>query len=90
MNPDLCNFAFLLGGAAFNVLNVRRLLKDGVVMGISPWPMLYFTMWGIFNLWYYWALHQYFSQAAEGLIVTVNAVWLWLYRRYTFSARHAR
>jgi len=79
---DLINGCFELVGAALLTLNVRRLLIDKVVAGVSWLPVCFFTAWGMWNLYYYPSLDQWFSFAGGVLIVVVNTVWLVLVFKY--------
>lgn len=74
--PDLANGAFEMCGAAANLLNVFRLWRDRRLQGVHWAGTTYFTAWGLWNLYYYPALDQWFSFAGGLAIVLTNAVWL--------------
>ncbi len=78
MTNDLINGLFELSGALLLSLNVRRLLKDKQLKGVSWLPTLFFTSWGIWNLHYYPSLDQWFSFLGGCAIVSVNTIWLFL------------
>lgn len=86
MNPDAINGFFELGGALLLLLNVRAILRDREVSGIHWGPTAFFTAWGLWNLFYYPSLDQWFSFAGGVAIVTVNAVWLALVLKYRRAA----
>lgn len=82
MNPDLVNAAFEVFAAFVASLNVRQILKDKEVKGVSVWPVIFFILWGIWNLFYYPHLDQIWSGIAAGAMVAVNCVWLYLVIKY--------
>ena len=76
MDADAINALFELGGAALLALNIRRLFIDRSVKGVSMWPTLFFSLWGLWNLYFYWAVGTPLSWYAGLLLVSVNATWL--------------
>lgn len=83
-NPDLVNGCFELGGSALIWLSVRRLWKDKMIRGYSPWATAFFAGWGYWNLFYYPHLAQWWSFAGGVSIVVANTAWIslmWKYRR---------
>ena len=83
MLPDTINGVFELGSAVMLLLNVRMLLRDRKVSGVHWAPTAFFTVWGIWNLWYYPSLGQWMSFAGGCAIVVVNTVWLALAIRFS-------
>ena len=79
---DLINGAFELLGGCLLMLNVRRITADKAISGVSWLPVFFFTAWGIWNLYYYPSLNQWFSFTGGCLIVVVNAIWLGLVLYY--------
>lgn len=82
--PDTINGAFEALAAVATWRNVLQLWRDKQVRG-SYWPAwAFFTLWGVWNLFYYPFLGQWASFAGGVLLVTGNAVWTSLavlYRR---------
>lgn len=76
MTPDFVNGLFEFMGASMNLMNVRRLWIDKKVAGVAVLPSVFFTSWGLWNLYYYPALDQWWSFAGGLAIVAVNAVWV--------------
>lgn len=76
MIPDMINGSFeILGGFAI-LLSVLKLHSDKVVRGVS-WPhVAFFTGWGLWNLFYYPHLDQWFSFFGGAWLVTVNTIWV--------------
>ncbi len=76
MWPDLINGLFEgLGAVALwgNVIAIRR---DRRVNGVDWRATLFFTAWGLWNLYYYPHLGQWLSFVGGLAIVCVNITWL--------------
>ena len=85
---DVTNSTFLLLGAALNWANVLRILQDKKVLGVSPWPVTLFTLWGVWDCYFFPHLDQRLSMVASALVVIPNSVWLFLY--WWYSERRLR
>lgn len=86
VTPDMINGGFELFSAILFLLNIRILLRDKDVKGVSLVPAAFFTTWGFWNLFYYSNLDQWYSFYGGVVLVAVNAVWVSLalyYRRQT-------
>lgn len=72
--PDLVNglFELLSSGAVW--FNTTRLLRDREVKGYSVGATTFFTLWGIWNLYYYPHLGQLLSLAGGVSMVIANVV----------------
>ncbi len=84
---DLINAVFEGGGAIFLCLNVRRLLKDRSVKGVSLLTTSWWTAWGFWNVAFYSAVNTPASFWAGIAVVIVNAVWLALALHYARRER---
>jgi len=80
--PDIINGLFELFGGLVIWLNVRRLVKDKEVKGVSWFVMAFFAAWGYWNLYYYPYLGQTFSFIGGVFVVTANSAWVVLYFWY--------
>jgi hypothetical protein len=76
LNPDIVNGLFELAGSAFLLLNVRQLHRDKELNGVHWLPTLFFSTWGVWNLYFYPSLGQWFSFFGGLAIVVVNTLWL--------------
>ena len=76
VSPDLVNGLFEASGAAFVALIVRRIFADKRVAGVSPVAVLFFVVWGYWNLYYYPSLDQWYSAFAAGGVALTNTAWL--------------
>lgn len=80
--PDLVNgsFEFLAG---FMVLNHRKaVIRDKAVAGVSILSTAFFSLWGMWNLWYYPHLGQKASFYGGLMIVVANCLWVGLMLKY--------
>lgn len=85
MNIDLINGSFELLSGLMQIANIRNLARDKEVKGVSLYPFLLFTLWGIWNLYYYPCLGQTLSFIGGLVIVSTNFIWMILvlyYKRF--------
>lgn len=75
MNPDLINGLFEFFGSIMLWRNVYQLHKDKQVKGVHWGPTLFFFLWGLWNLFYYPSLTQWWSFTGGLSIVIANGVW---------------
>ena len=75
-SADTINASFELLGGLLTWSNVARLYKDRMVMGFDWRVAIFWTGWGLWNLFYYPHLEQWFSFAAGVVIVAANATWV--------------
>ena len=76
MKPDTINGLFEFAGAGFLSLNVIKMYKDKILKGYNWWATVFFTSWGLWNLYYYPYLDQWFSFWGGCAIVFVNTIWI--------------
>lgn len=84
MNADLINGQFELLSGLLCCLNIAQLRRDKRVQGVNVWVQVFFSSWGLWNLYYYPSLHQWASFAGGLFIVAANGAWCILalyYRR---------
>jgi hypothetical protein len=70
-----------LGGVCIWI-NVHRLYHDKQVRGVSWLVSLFFASWGVWNLYYYPSLGQWWSFTAGLAICAGNFLWVALAVRY--------
>lgn len=75
-HPDLINCSFEFGGAIAQCVNIRRLLRDRMVRGISLSTTTFFNAWGLWNLYYYLHLEQPWSWFGGAFLTSINLIWL--------------
>jgi hypothetical protein len=88
--PDLINGLFEVFGGVFVVMNVYQIYKDKVVHGIHWGSTIFFTSWGIWNIFYYPHLGQWLSFYGGLFICLANVVWLIQRIYYSRKARKAK
>jgi hypothetical protein len=86
MTSDLINGLLETGGALITLLSVRQLLRDRCLRGAHWGPTIFFTAWGIWNLVFYPSLGLPLSTAGAGMLVLVNAAYLYLMLRFRTRA----
>ena len=82
IEPDIVNSVFQFSAGLFLWNNVRMLVKHKKVQGISVLSIIFFTLWGYWNLFHYPVLHQWKSFVAGIFVVLANTVWVYLAFRY--------
>jgi hypothetical protein len=73
---DRINGGFELAGGFFTVLHILRVLADKSVAGVSITTVLFFTLWGFWNLYYYKSISQRWSLVASYFITSMNVIWV--------------
>jgi hypothetical protein len=76
VTPDVFNALFEGVGGAMLWLNVRALYRAKRFAGVSVAPTSFFAAWGLWNLFYYPHLGQWWSFWGGVNICVANLVWL--------------
>lgn len=74
--PDFINGLFEFIGAIICFSNVKRIRQDKTVKGFDPRTKVFFTLWGIWNIYFYSHLDQWFSWFGGIALTVVNTIWL--------------
>lgn len=82
MSSDLINASFEILGGLMMWRNVLTLFRDKGYRGVSWWSMVFFTLWGVWNIWYYPSLNQTLSAIGAGVMTMANISWVFLATRY--------
>jgi hypothetical protein len=82
MIADITNGVFELLGGVLILNHCRAVLRDKAVAGVSTSSVAIFSLWGIWNLYYYPSLDQWFSFAGGLVIVAANLLWVVLLLKY--------
>lgn len=77
--PDQVNAFFEALGAIATWSNVRALYTDGSALGVNWWTFCFYSMWGMWNCYFYPALGQWWSFWAGIVLVAGNLAWIGLY-----------
>jgi fatty acid desaturase len=76
IRPDHINAAFEGLGAVFTWRNALQLHRDRQVRGVY-WPITaFFAAWGVWNLYFYPAIGQWWSFGAGAFLVIGNLAWV--------------
>lgn len=75
-NPDAVNGLFELTGALLVWMNVWRVVRDRGYAGVYPPAIAFFFAWGLWNLFYYSDLEQWWSLIGGSLLVVANLHWV--------------
>lgn len=78
MTPDMINGCFELVGAFLVGNHCRVTIKDKTVKGVSIFSTIIFTIWGVWNIFFYENLNQWYSWSGSILLMFVNAFWVYL------------
>lgn len=76
MNSDLFNGLFEAASALFTIGNILQTIKDQELKGMRLESILFFTSWGLFNLYFYPSHGLILSFLGGCAIVTANVVWI--------------
>ena len=82
MSPDFINGAFEFVGAGLTWMSIRNLRRDRGYAGIYLPAIVFFMSWGLWNLFYYPHLGQWWSFAGGAFMVVTNIIWIalmWFY-----------
>ena len=82
MTKDLINGILEMGGALITLLSVRQILRDRAMAGFHWGPTIFFTGWGVWNLYFYPSISMPLSTAGSAALVLVNAFYLHLMLRF--------
>lgn len=82
MIPDIINGLFELLGGLFVLNHCRSVLRDKAVAGVSIISTIFFTSWGVWNLYYYPSLNQWASFVGGLFIVAANCFWIALMLKF--------
>lgn len=81
--PDAVNGLFEILGGAFICLSIRKTLRDKMVRGVSWLHVMFFLVWGVWNLYFYPWAGAWVSFAGGIVIAVANVVWVSLLIYYS-------
>ena len=83
--PDLINSIFEFSAGAFISLHCYATIKSKTARGVSVVAIVFFVIWGGWNLYYYPYLNQLFSFVGSIFALTDNAIWIILIIYYKYK-----
>jgi hypothetical protein len=87
INLDLINAGFELFGGAFVALNCWDIWKKKAVAGATLTAMGFFTSWGVWNLFYYPSIGQWWSTVGAWGVMLANAIMIGLIVKFREKKR---
>lgn len=84
--PDLLNGIFEFGLSYFILKSIQKIRVDKKVLGFYMPTIYWTTAWGLYNIFYYPYLGQWFSFVGGITVVTLNLIWLSHYFYYKANA----
>lgn len=79
---DLINSCFEAGLVLVVGLNIWKLIRDKEVKGVHWGTTAFVSLWGMWSVYYYLTLEQWFSMAAGVGACLANMTWLGLMLYY--------
>lgn len=79
---DAINAILEFVGGLFVLGHCRAVCRDREVKGVSIIATIFFSFWGVWNLYYYPSLGQWFSFVGGIFLVSANFLWVALLIRY--------
>lgn len=90
MEPDHLNAFFEFCGAIFIGMSIWKIWYDKEVKGISWLQVAFFNFWGVWNLFYYPHLDQWWSFTAGILLTSSNTIYLSLLIWFSRYPQHRK
>jgi len=79
---DFINGGFELCGGLMIIPSILNLLKTKSADGVALSTVTFFTIWGLWNIYYYPAMDQPLSAAAAMMLTAANMTWWALVFKY--------
>ena len=79
---DLVNSFFKYGSGFFIIPTIIELYKTQNAEGVSWIHVGFFSIWGVWNLYYFWNLNQKLSALANVFLILMNTTWLLMLLHY--------
>jgi hypothetical protein len=86
-SPDIANSMLELVSVFVMCLNVRRLIIDKQLKGISIWSSFYGYAWALWYNYFCFASGQLYSATAGCVFSAVQTVWVIILLYYKWQAR---
>jgi drug/metabolite transporter superfamily protein YnfA len=82
MNYDYINCLIEVIGALLICKNVQVLYRDKIFKGVFLPTIVFFTMWGVWNLFYFPSINQHYSFYGGIFLCLSNLTWIGLVMYY--------
>lgn len=87
LSADTVNGIFEMSGSLAIWANVFKLLQDKTVKGCHWQPMIFWSSWSLWNLYYYPHLGQWLSFTGGCSLAVANVVWTFLAAYYMLRSK---
>lgn len=88
LSADAVNGMLEVGGGLFVLGHCRAVWRDREVKGVSIIGTVFFLGWGVWNLYYYPSLEQWYSLAGGIFLTLANLLWVGLLIRFRHGGKH--
>lgn len=78
MTPDMINASFEFAGSLVVCFSIFTIMKDKCYAGINIIHVGFFSVWGVWNVFYYPAIGQPWSFIAGCFLAAANVVYVML------------
>ena len=82
MIPDAINAIFEVGASIIIWINVGQIRKDKDVKGLAWKSWIFYTVWGMYDFYYYTKLEQWISLGAAINLSIGNCTWIYFAFKY--------
>lgn len=79
---DTINGGFEMLAGIMILNHCRCVQRDKRVQGVSVVSTIFFALWGVWNLYYYPSLGQWYSALGGVSVVSANILWIVLMLKY--------
>lgn len=86
--PDVINGMFEIGGGLAILLSIIKLMRDRQVRGFHWGQLAFYTLWGLWNTFYYPHLDQWWSFMGGMFVVYMNSLYLGMIARCLWEERY--
>ncbi len=76
INFDVVNSVMVLTAGGFIAVSVWKLYKDKLVRGVSPIHVGFFSAYGLWHIFFFSSLDQWWSVVGGIVAATMNTIWL--------------
>lgn len=82
ISQDLINGLFGVFASILSYQNVVQAKLHNEIKGMHYYSTAFFTLWAIFQLYFYYGLGLYLSMIGSIFIIAVDVYWLYLFWRF--------
>lgn len=84
---DFLNAVFEGAAVIVAIINIRKILKDKCIHGITVISQVFYLIWAFWNVFFYFSYDTMFSFVAAALIALTYVVWMGLIIRYKYFTK---